>query len=102
MKRLLIIAALAALVAAYFFFGLGDYLTVEGIKQVAGDVGVYYERNPAQVIAGFFLVYVAVAAASLPGAAVMTLAAGALFGVLVGTIIVSFASTLGATLAFLA
>ena len=102
MKRLLIIAALAALVAAYFFFGLGDYLTVEGIKQVAGDVGAYYERNPAQVIAGFFLVYVAVAAASLPGAAVMTLAAGALFGVLVGTIIVSFASTLGATLAFLA
>ena len=102
MKRLLIIAALAALVVAYFFFGLGDYLTVEGIKQVAGDVGAYYERNPAQVIAGFFLVYVAVAAASLPGAAVMTLAAGALFGVLVGTIIVSFASTLGATLAFLA
>ena len=102
MKRLLIIAALAALVAAYFFFGLGDYLTVEGIKQIAGDVGAYYERNPAQVIAGFFLVYVAVAAASLPGAAVMTLAAGALFGVLVGTIIVSFASTLGATLAFLA
>ncbi|MEN8861241.1 FAD-dependent oxidoreductase [Qipengyuania flava] len=102
MKRLLIIAALAALVAAYFFFGLGDYLTVEGIKQVAGDVGAYYERNPAQVIAGFFLVYVAVVAASLPGAAVMTLAAGALFGVLVGTIIVSFASTLGATLAFLA
>ncbi|KZX52910.1 pyridine nucleotide-disulfide oxidoreductase [Erythrobacter sp. HI00D59] len=102
MKRLLIIAALAALVAAYFFFGLGDYLTVEGIKQVAGDVGAYYERNPAQVIAGFSLVYVAVAAASLPGAAVMTLAAGALFGVLVGTIIVSFASTLGATLAFLA
>ena len=102
MKRLLIIAALAALVAAYFFFGLGDYLTVEGIKQVAGDVGAYYERNPAQVIVGFFFVYVAVAAASLPGAAVMTLAAGALFGVLVGTIIVSFASTLGATLAFLA
>lgn len=102
MKRLLIIAALAALVAAYFFFGLGDYLTVEGIKQVAGDVGAYYERNPAQVIAGFFLVYVAVAAASLPGAAVMTLGAGALFGVLMGTIIVSFASTLGATLAFLA
>ena len=64
MKRLLIIAALAALVAAYFFFGLGDYLTVEGIKQVAGDVGAYYERNPAQVIAGFSLVYVAVAAAS--------------------------------------
>ena len=102
MKKILIILALAALIVAYFAFGLGDYLTVEGIKQIADDVGGYYARNPAQVIALFFLVYVAVTAASLPGAAVMTLAAGALFGVLVGTIVVSFASTLGATLAFLA
>ena len=102
MKKLLIILILAALIAAYFAFGLGDYLTVEGIKQIADDVGGYYARNPAQVIALFFLVYVAVTAASLPGAAVMTLAAGAMFGVLVGTIVVSFASTLGATLAFLA
>lgn len=102
MKKILIILALAALVAAYFFFGLGDYLTVDGIKQVAGEVGEYYERNPTQAIALFFLTYVAVTAASLPGAAVMTLAAGALFGVVVGTIVVSFASTLGAVLAFLA
>ena len=79
MKKLLIILILAALIAAYFAFGLGDYLTVEGIKQIADDVGGYYARNPAQVIALFFLVYVAVTAASLPGAAVMTLAAGALF-----------------------
>ena len=92
MKKILIILALAVLVAAYFFFGLGDYLTVDGIKQVAGEVGGYYERNPLQVIALFFLTYVAVTAASLPGAAVMTLAAGALFGVVVGTIVVSFAS----------
>lgn len=102
MKKILIILALAALIVAYFAFGLGDYLTVEGIKQIADDVGGYYARNPVQVIALFFLVYVAVTAASLPGAAVMTLAAGALFGVLGGTIVVSFASTLGATLAFLA
>ncbi|MBX7484067.1 FAD-dependent oxidoreductase [Qipengyuania qiaonensis] len=102
MKKILIILALAALIAAYFFFGLGDYLTVDGIKQVAGEVGGYYERDPAQVITLFFLAYVAVTAASLPGAAVMTLAAGALFGVVIGTIVVSFASTLGATLAFLA
>ncbi len=102
MKKILIILALAALIVAYFAFGLGDYLTVEGIKQIADDVGGYYARNPAQVIALFFLVYVAVTAASLPGAAVMTLAAGALFGVFVGTVVVSFASTLGATLAFLA
>ncbi len=102
MKKILIILILAALIAAYFAFGLGAYLTVEGVKQVADDVGGYYARNPAQVIALFFLVYVGVTAASLPGAAVMTLAAGALFGVFVGTVVVSFASTLGATLAFLA
>ena len=102
MKKILIILALAVLVAAYFFLGLGDYLTVDGIKQVAGEIGTYYESNPLQVIALFFLTYVAVTAASLPGAAVMTLAAGALFGVVIGTIVVSFASTLGAVLAFLA
>lgn len=102
MKKLLIILALAALIAAYVFFGVGDYLTVDGIKRVAGEVDGYYQRHPVQVVGLFFLTYVAVTAASLPGAAVMTLAAGALFGVLLGTVVVSFASTLGATLAFLA
>ena len=102
MKKLLIILALAALIAAYVFFGVGDYLTVDGIKRVAGEIDGYYKRHPVQVVGLFFLTYVAVTAASLPGAAVMTLAAGALFGVLLGTVVVSFASTLGATLAFLA
>ena len=94
MKKLLIILALAALIAAYVFFGVGDYLTVDGIKRVAGEVDGYYQRHPVQVVGLFFLTYVAVTAASLPGAAVMTLAAGALFGVLLGTVVVSFASTL--------
>jgi uncharacterized membrane protein YdjX (TVP38/TMEM64 family) len=58
-------------------------------------------KNPALVLAGFFAAYVAVTAASLPGAAIMTLAAGALFGLVVGTVLVSFASTIGAGLAFL-
>ena len=101
MKKLAILAVLAALIIAYFVFDLGQYLTLEGIKALAADLAAFQERNAAAVIAGFFLAYVAVTGASLPGAALMTLAAGALFGLVGGTIIVSFASTLGATLAFL-
>lgn len=101
MKRLAILAALAALVAAYFAFDLGQYLTLDGIKALAADLRGFQAENPLAVSAGFFLAYVAVTAASLPGAAIMTLAAGALFGVVTGTIIASFASTIGATLAFL-
>lgn len=102
MKKIVIILALAALIAAYFLFDLGQYLTLEGIKQISADFSEEYAANPLPILAIFFVIYVAVTAASLPGAAIMTLAAGALFGVLVGTILVSFASTLGATLAFLA
>ncbi len=101
MKKLAILAVLAAVIAAYFVFDLGQYLTLEGIKQLVTQWEAFYADNPVMVIAGFFAAYVAVTAASLPGAAIMTLAAGALFGVVTGTILVSFASTLGATLAFL-
>ncbi len=101
MKKLAILAALAAVVAAYFIFDLGQYLTLAGIKDGVAQWEAFYAENPVAVLAGFFAVYVAVTAASLPGAALMTLAAGALFGVVTGTILVSFASTLGATLAFL-
>jgi pyruvate/2-oxoglutarate dehydrogenase complex dihydrolipoamide dehydrogenase (E3) component/uncharacterized membrane protein YdjX (TVP38/TMEM64 family) len=100
-KKLAILAVLAAIIAAYFVFDLGQYLTLEGIKQLVAQWEAFYADNPVMVIAGFFAAYVAVTAASLPGAAIMTLAAGALFGVVTGTILVSFASTLGATLAFL-
>jgi len=102
MKKIAIILALVALIAAYFFFDLGEVLTIEGIKAQVDSAKTFYADNPVLVIAIFFLIYVAVTAASLPGAAIMTLAAGALFGVVTGTIIVSFASTIGATLAFLA
>ena len=101
MKKLAILAVLAALVAAYFVFDIGQYLTLDGIKAVAADLAAFQQDNALAVIAGFFIAYVVVTAASIPGAAIMTLAAGALFGVVWGTVIVSFASTLGATLAFL-
>ena len=101
MKKLAILAVLALVIAAYFALDLDHYLTLGGIKQALGGWQAFYAENPLLVLAAFFLAYVAVTAASLPGAAVMTLAAGALFGLVVGTILVSFASTLGATLAFL-
>lgn len=101
MKKLAVLAVLATLVAAYFIFDIGQYLTLEGVKALAADLAAFQQRNALAVIAGFFLAYVVVAGASLPGAAIMTLAAGALFDLVLGTIIVSFASTIGATLAFL-
>lgn len=101
MKKIVILGLLAILIAAYFLFDLGQYLTLDGIKQATADVDHFYQDNQLLVLAGFFAIYVAVTAASLPGAAILTLAAGALFGLVTGTILVSFASTLGATLAFL-
>lgn len=101
-KKILVILALVAILASFFYFDLGTYLTVDGLKAVATQANNLYRQNPLLVMGGFFLVYVAATAASIPGAAVLTLAAGALFGVVTGTILVSFASTIGATLAFLA
>lgn len=102
MKKIVIVLLLGAILAAFFYFDLGFYLTIDGMKGAAAQIDEIYRRNPVLVIGLFFLIYVAATAASVPGAAVLTLAAGALFGVVTGTIIVSFASTIGATLAFLA
>ncbi|HLL60059.1 MAG TPA: FAD-dependent oxidoreductase, partial [Allosphingosinicella sp.] len=88
-------------IAAFFILDLGSYLTLESLKDRQADLARLVEEQPLLVIGTFFLVYVAVTALSLPGAAIMTLAAGAVFGLLLGTVIVSFASTIGATLAFL-
>ena len=91
----------AAVIAAFFWFDLGTYLTIDAIKAQQASFAERYAADPAVVIALFAAVYVAVTAASLPGAAILTLAAGALFGLVTGVIIVSFASSIGATLAFL-
>ena len=99
--KLLLLAALAALVACYFVFDLGAYFTLDYFKARQADVAQYYTAHPARTVALFAAIYVAVTALSLPGAALMTLVAGAIFGLLWGTVIVSFASSLGATLAML-
>jgi pyruvate/2-oxoglutarate dehydrogenase complex dihydrolipoamide dehydrogenase (E3) component/uncharacterized membrane protein YdjX (TVP38/TMEM64 family) len=101
-KRLVLLAAIAVAVAAFFTLDLHRYFTLEYFRAQQAAIDAYYRSNPLQVAAIYFLVYVAVTGLSLPGAAVMTLAGGAIFGLLWGTVIVSFASTLGATLAFLA
>lgn len=102
MKKLLLLLAMALAAVLAFRLGLGDVLTFDALKARAAEFQALYAARPAAVLAGFFLLYVLVTALSLPGAAIMTLAAGALFGLVTGTVLVSFASTLGATLAFLA
>ena len=101
MKKAVLALVLIGAIAAYFAFDLGQYLSLENFKASQADIVAAKDANPALYIAGFFLLYVAVTGLSIPGAAIMTLVAGALFGVVAGTIIVSFASTMGATLAFL-
>jgi uncharacterized membrane protein YdjX (TVP38/TMEM64 family) len=99
--KLLLLLALAAAIAAFFILDLGQYLTLERLKASQAGLADLVAQRPLVAIGGFFLLYVAVTALSLPGAAIMTLAAGAIFGLLLGTAIVSFASAIGASLAFL-
>lgn len=99
--KILLLAAIVLVVALFFIFDLQRFLTLESIKASQHDFEVFYRNHTAATIAAYMLIYILVTAMSLPGAAVMTLAGGALFGLLVGTIMVSFASTIGATLAFL-
>jgi pyruvate/2-oxoglutarate dehydrogenase complex dihydrolipoamide dehydrogenase (E3) component/uncharacterized membrane protein YdjX (TVP38/TMEM64 family) len=100
--RILLFAALVVAVAAFFWLDLQRYFTLEYLRSQQAAIDAYYRAHPLRTAAAYFAVYVAVTGLSLPGAAVMTLAGGAIFGLLWGTVIVSFASTIGATLAFLA
>ena len=90
------------LIGAFFVFDLGHYFTLDYFKSQQAAIAAYYAAQPLRTVAIFFIVYVIVTALSFPGATVMTLVAGAIFGLWWGTVIVSFASSLGATLAFLA
>jgi uncharacterized membrane protein YdjX (TVP38/TMEM64 family) len=92
---------LVGAVAAFFLLDLGQYLTLANLKARQQDLAALLEQRPLLMIGGFFLIYVAVTGLSLPGAAIMTLAAGAVFGLWQGVLIVSFASAIGASLAFL-
>ena len=99
--RLLSLLILMGLVAAFFIFDLQRFLTLESLKAQQAAIDAYRNAHPWLAALWYGLIYIAVTALSLPGAAVLTLAGGAVFGLLWGTVIVSFASSIGATLAFL-
>ena len=101
-KKALLLVIIAALIACYFVFDLGQYFSLDYIKEQQSAFDALYQDSPALILGGFFALYVIVTALSLPGAAIMTLAAGALFGFWIALALVSFASSAGATLAFLA
>lgn len=101
MKKIIVVVLIIALVTAFILFDLGQFLSLEFIKSQQAAVDGFYTDNRLLTILLFFAMYVVVTGASLPGAAVLTLAAGAIFGVVTGVIIASFASSIGATLAFL-
>lgn len=101
MKKMGLLVFIAALAAGFFYFDLHTLLTLDGLKSGLVQFGAWRDDSPLLVGGAFLLLYVIVTALSLPGAVIMTLAAGALFGLLWGTVIVSFASSIGATLAFL-
>jgi pyruvate/2-oxoglutarate dehydrogenase complex dihydrolipoamide dehydrogenase (E3) component/uncharacterized membrane protein YdjX (TVP38/TMEM64 family) len=97
-----IAAAIALAIIAFFALGLDRVLSLEFLKEAHRELADVYAEHPFKVAGMYFAVYVAVTALSLPGATVLTLAGGALFGLFTGTLLVSFASSLGALLAFFA
>ncbi|MBT3206666.1 MAG: FAD-dependent oxidoreductase [Gammaproteobacteria bacterium] len=101
MKKLIILGLFVSIIASFLVFDLGQYFTLDFIKSQQTSLQEFYQQNTALTILGFLGIYIVVTGASLPGAAIMTLAGGAIFGLFTGVIIVSFASSIGATLAFL-
>ncbi|NDP59302.1 MAG: FAD-dependent oxidoreductase [Oxalobacteraceae bacterium] len=100
-NRLFLLLLIVAAIIAFFVFDLGRYLSLDELKSRQQALQDAAAASPLASAGIFFLVYTAVTALSFPGAAILTLAAGAIFGLWFGTLIVSFASCAGATLAFL-
>lgn len=100
-KRLTVVAVLAAAIASYFAFGLDQYLTLQFAQSRLDELENFREDNFALAATLYFVLYVTVTALSIPGALIITLLGGAIFGLFWGTLLVSFASSIGATLAFL-
>lgn len=100
--RWALVAVIVALVAAFLALDLGRFLSLEQLRASKAAIDGYRDAHPLLASAAFFAAYVAATALSIPGALVLTLAAGAVFGMPWGLALVSFASSLGATLAFMA
>jgi uncharacterized membrane protein YdjX (TVP38/TMEM64 family) len=99
LKKIIVVAAVAGLIVSFRIFHLGDYLTLSYIKESQKQFAALYSGHTILVIAAYMAVYILVTSVSLPGAAILTVAGGALFGLVTGTLAVSFASAIGATLA---
>ncbi|MBF0472020.1 MAG: FAD-dependent oxidoreductase [Gammaproteobacteria bacterium] len=99
--RLGLLTLLLLLISSFFIFDLHLYLTLEALHDRVEELQQLYRQQPLSFISLYMGIYIAITALSLPGAVVMTLAGGAILGLGAGTVVVSFASTIGATLAFL-
>ena len=100
-KKLWILAVFAALAGCFFYFDLGKYLTLASLKSNRDALVGFRESHQVAMVAIFIVAYIAQTALSLPGAAILSLAAGAIFGAVMGTVYVNIGATIGATLAFL-
>ncbi|MBT3366954.1 MAG: FAD-dependent oxidoreductase [Nitrospina sp.] len=100
-KKIIVVIVLATFIGVFFHFNLGQYLSLEYLKGQQANFSAFYKENALLAMGAYIAVYILSAALSLPGAALLTLLAGALFGLVTGAILVSFASSIGATLAFL-
>ena len=99
--KIVILLAILGLSSIFFLFDLDQYFSLVNLKNELDAFKEYYSQNKVMTMAIYMTIYILVTALSLPGAVVMTLAGGALFGLFYGTLLVSFASAIGATLAFL-
>jgi Uncharacterized conserved protein len=100
-KKIFLTIIIAIVLILVLLFDLNSYFTLEYLKSSKDKLNGYYQENPFFVLATYFGIYIASAAFSIPGALILILAGGALFGLTLGTLIVSFASTIGATLAMM-
>jgi pyruvate/2-oxoglutarate dehydrogenase complex dihydrolipoamide dehydrogenase (E3) component/uncharacterized membrane protein YdjX (TVP38/TMEM64 family) len=100
-RKLLLALVLGLAGFAFLYFDLGSYLNLQSLKAQQVAIAEFHASQPWLSVTAYFVIYVLAAAISLPGAALLTLLGGAIYGVVWGTVIVSFASTIGATLAFL-
>ena len=100
-KKVIILLAVLIGVAIFFYFDLQRFLTLAALKANRQVLLEYYGTHKVVMIAGFMAIYIAQTALSLPGAAILSMAAGAIFGSVMGTLYANIAATIGATLAFL-
>jgi pyruvate/2-oxoglutarate dehydrogenase complex dihydrolipoamide dehydrogenase (E3) component/uncharacterized membrane protein YdjX (TVP38/TMEM64 family) len=99
-RWLFLLLAVLGLWVAYRYWDLGQWLTLERLKASRDTLLGLYADQPVQTALTFFGIYVLAAALSFPGASILTLAGGAMFGWAMGLLLVSFASSVGALLAF--